>query len=224
MAKSSRTTLTGLSLLTITTGLVDAATVLGFTVFAANMTGNVVFLGFALGGSPEYALIPSLAALIGFVLGAWCAGFIVPHRLVPRAASTALGLQTVLLIAAAITATMTNEKVAGWHDWLLLLLLGAAMGLQNVIALASPVADMKTTVLTLTIAGFAADIARGKQQKWGLRVSSVALLLAGALSGTLIFRTSGMAWTLAVATFTTALAGVMLRRSAAEGVWDPARH
>jgi len=40
-----------LLLLSVTTGLVDAASVLGLgKVFTANMTGNVVFLGFAAAG------------------------------------------------------------------------------------------------------------------------------------------------------------------------------
>jgi uncharacterized membrane protein YoaK (UPF0700 family) len=42
-----------LLLLSLTTGLVDAASVLGLgKVFTANMTGNVVFLGFAAAGVP----------------------------------------------------------------------------------------------------------------------------------------------------------------------------
>jgi uncharacterized membrane protein YoaK (UPF0700 family) len=41
--------LSALALLTFATGLVDAASVLGLGhVFTANMTGNVVFLGFSL--------------------------------------------------------------------------------------------------------------------------------------------------------------------------------
>ena len=43
-----------LGVLTVTTGLVDAVSVLGLgRVFTANMTGNVVFLGFAVVGIPN---------------------------------------------------------------------------------------------------------------------------------------------------------------------------
>jgi uncharacterized membrane protein YoaK (UPF0700 family) len=39
--------------LTVTTGLIDAVSVLGLgRVFTANMTGNIVFLGFGLAGVP----------------------------------------------------------------------------------------------------------------------------------------------------------------------------
>ena len=42
-----------LLLLSVTTGLVDAISVLGLgKVFTVNMTGNVVFLGFAASGAP----------------------------------------------------------------------------------------------------------------------------------------------------------------------------
>jgi uncharacterized membrane protein YoaK (UPF0700 family) len=45
-----------LRLLSLTTGLVDAVSVLGLgKVFTANMTGNVIFLGFALAGTPGSA-------------------------------------------------------------------------------------------------------------------------------------------------------------------------
>ena len=54
-----------LLLLTFGTGLVDAISILGLgRVFVANMTGNVVFIGFALAGAPGYSLWGSLVALV----------------------------------------------------------------------------------------------------------------------------------------------------------------
>src|SRR5689334_23073769 len=57
--------------LTFMTGLIDAVSFFRFDhVFVANMTGNVVFLGFAL-TDPHYFSIPaSSLALIGFIAGA----------------------------------------------------------------------------------------------------------------------------------------------------------
>jgi hypothetical protein len=44
-----------LIVLSAVTGLVDAVSVLGLgQVFVANMTGNTVFLGFAVGGAPGF--------------------------------------------------------------------------------------------------------------------------------------------------------------------------
>src|SRR2546428_12642668 len=61
--------------LTVTTGLIDAVSVLGLgRVFTANMTGNVVFLGFALARVPGFSLVRSLAALAAFLAGAVIGG------------------------------------------------------------------------------------------------------------------------------------------------------
>ena len=57
--------------LTVVTGVVDAVSILRLgRVFVANMTGNVVFSGFALVGAPGFSLSASLAALAGFLVGA----------------------------------------------------------------------------------------------------------------------------------------------------------
>src|SRR6202020_2722243 len=61
--------------MTLVTGLVDAFSylVLGH-VFVANMTGNVVFLGFALAGAPGFSIWASGAALVAFWTGALVGG------------------------------------------------------------------------------------------------------------------------------------------------------
>src|SRR5438477_3023622 len=66
-----------LSVLTVTTGLVDAVSVLGLgRVFTANMTGNVVFLGFAAAGAPGFSATRVGASLAGFVVGALLGGYL----------------------------------------------------------------------------------------------------------------------------------------------------
>ena len=69
-----------LLLLTVVTGLVDAFSylVLGH-VFVANMTGNVVFLAFALAGASGFSLAASALALLAFAAGALLSGRIVTH-------------------------------------------------------------------------------------------------------------------------------------------------
>src|ERR1700678_2068818 len=61
--------------MTLVTGLVDAFSylVLGH-VFVANMTGNVVFLGFALAGAPGFSITASLTAMAAFATGALAGG------------------------------------------------------------------------------------------------------------------------------------------------------
>src|ERR1039458_3662728 len=66
--------------LTFVTGLVDAASYLKLGhVFVANMTGNVVFLGFALAGAGGLSSGASLAALGSFLIGALAGGWLGAH-------------------------------------------------------------------------------------------------------------------------------------------------
>src|SRR3954469_8546715 len=61
--------------LTMVTGLVDAVSFLGLGhIFTANMTGNVVFLGFAAAGAAGLSVARSGAALAAFAAGAVVAG------------------------------------------------------------------------------------------------------------------------------------------------------
>src|SRR5438876_5917986 len=56
-----------LLVLTFTTGLVDAVSFLGLgNVFTANMTGNVVFLGFGIAGSGGLQVVAPLVSLGSF--------------------------------------------------------------------------------------------------------------------------------------------------------------
>jgi len=64
-----------LILLTIVTGLVDAVSYLALGhVFVANMTGNVVFLGFAVADAEDFSVPASLTAIAAFLFGALAGG------------------------------------------------------------------------------------------------------------------------------------------------------
>lgn len=61
--------------MTATTGIVDAVSLLALRhVFTANMTGSVVFLGFALAGVQDFSIPRSSMALVAFLLGAAAGG------------------------------------------------------------------------------------------------------------------------------------------------------
>src|SRR6201996_9063312 len=97
--------------MTLVTGLVDAFSylLLGH-VFVANMTGNVVFLGFALAGAPGISIVAALVAIVAFAAGAAIGGrgavSRAPHRGHLLAAATAI--QAALVMAAAVVATVTG--------------------------------------------------------------------------------------------------------------------
>ncbi len=192
-----------LMLLTFVTGLVDAVSdavsVLGLgRVFTANMTGNVVFLGLALGGAQDLSIAASLVALAGFLLGAALGGRLTRSDAL-RALRVVLALEIVFLLTATGVAAVADE-----HEMVprgvLLLLLAVPMGLQNaaVRRLAGP--DLTTTVLTGTLTGIAADspLAGGTNPRLARRVGTVLVMLAGAFVGASQLR-RGLAWTIGVA-------------------------
>ena len=66
-----------LLVLTFTTGLVDAVSYLGLGhVFTANMTGNIVLLGFGIAGSGGLPVIAPLVSLGAFLVGAGGGGIL----------------------------------------------------------------------------------------------------------------------------------------------------
>jgi uncharacterized membrane protein YoaK (UPF0700 family) len=169
--------------LTVVTGLVDAFSYLSLGhVFVANMTGNVVFLGFALAGVGEISIVASLLAVLAFALGAtlgrrWASGREV-HRGHLLAGGTAV--QAGLVLVASIIASTIG--VQGWVARLTLVgLLALAMGGQNAVVRRFAVPDLTTTVLTLTVTGLVADTTSRSVR--ARRLLSVAAMLAGALTG-----------------------------------------
>ena len=177
-----------LVLLTVVTGLVDAVSYLTFGhVFVANMTGNVVFLGFALAGAHGLSASASLVALCAFFLGAFLGGLVGAlwgvHR--GRHLRTAMGCSALLVAIAAILALAVGEPVSEPARYTLIVILGLAMGSQNAAARRLAVPDLTTTVLTLTLTGIAADsrLAGGPGGRPGRRFISVTAMFLGALVG-----------------------------------------
>jgi uncharacterized membrane protein YoaK (UPF0700 family) len=174
--------------MTLVTGLVDAFSylVLGH-VFVANMTGNVVLLGFALAGAPGFSITASAVAIGSFVIGAVLGGQLGlrcgPHR--GRLLSSAAIVQGVFLAVGVILAALSETPVPAGYRYGLIVSLAVAMGIQNATARKLAVSDLTTTVLTLTITGIAADsaILGGKGSKAGRRLIAVAAMLLGAVVG-----------------------------------------
>ncbi len=202
--------------MTLVTGLVDAFSylVLGH-VFVANMTGNVVFLGFSLGGAAGFSITASLLALVCFILGSFGGGFLGTqlghHR--GRLLSVAAAVQTLLLAVAAILVTLSGNPVRAEYQYGLIIVLGLAMGLQNASARTLAVPDLTTTVLTLTIVGMAADsrLAGGSGSRAGRRLIAVVAMLVGALVGSLLILHVSIVVPLVIALVVTTLVAVTTR-------------
>ena len=152
-----------LLVLTVVTGVVDAVSILRLgRVFVANMTGNVVFTGFALVGAPGFSLSASLAALAGFLVGALLGGSLTSRLGHDRGLLLRAGAAAELVLVAArglmaALATPTGLATAAARDGDAALL-ALAMGIQNAVARRLAVPDLTTTVLTMTLTGIAADV------------------------------------------------------------------
>ena len=185
-----------LLVLTMVTGLVDAVSYLKLGhVFVANMTGNVVFLGFAVAGGADFSLPASLAAVAAFLAGALAGGRlgsrIAQHR--GRHLAVATYIEIGLIAAALAVSTLGVGIGENLVQYALIVLLALAMGLQNATARRLAVPDMTTTVLTLTLTGLAADspLAGGNAPNLGRRMLAVATMFVGALIGAvLVFQVS----------------------------------
>jgi uncharacterized membrane protein YoaK (UPF0700 family) len=189
-----------LLLMTVATGIVDAVSILRLGhVFVANMTGNVVFLGFGLAGASGFSVSASLVALAAFLGAAALGGRVfsaVPRRL--RALSAVAGSEVGLCLAAAAVAAASSGTSARYA---MTILLAVAMGTQNAFARHLAVPDLTTTVLTLTLTGLAADRpdVRRPSSHTVRRVAAVVAMLAGAVGGATLVLHASTAWALLAA-------------------------
>jgi uncharacterized membrane protein YoaK (UPF0700 family) len=216
----TRHTVAALLTLTVVTGLVDAVSYLRLGhVFVANMTGNVVFLGFSVDPHSGLSALASVVAIAGFALGA-LAGGRAAHGLAAtdpgRWLATALGAEAVLLgIVAALTGTGVLP-FTGHGNLITIVVLAAALGVQNSTIRHLGVPDLTTTVLTLTLTGLAADhkLVGGPGAKPHRRLGSIAAMLAGAAAGAGILLWSATAVIAIAATLVAAVALLVMARAA----------
>jgi uncharacterized membrane protein YoaK (UPF0700 family) len=198
--------------ITVTTGIVDAVSVIALgNVFVALMTGNIIFIGFALAGAPGFDAGRNAVALLAFVVGAGVAGA------VANALAGASRRRTMLFAAAIESALLL---VACWaargYDpaqlepkpvyYAVVVLCGIAMGFRNSTVKRLGVADVPTTVMTLTLASLASDIATRNFKSLPRRIASILCLLGGGFVGALLVLHAGVSTALLVAVLVVVIA------------------
>jgi uncharacterized membrane protein YoaK (UPF0700 family) len=181
-----------LLVLTFTTGVIDAASYLGLGhVFTANMTGNIVLLGFGIAGSGGLPVIAPLVSLAAFLAGSAMGGRMAagmrtrtPH--LSRAMLVEIG---VVLLAAAL-ALLVDITPDRFSADLVIALLAFGMGVRNATVRKLKVADLTTTVLTMTLTGLAADspLAGGDGEGSWRKTAAVLAMLLGAIAGALLLK------------------------------------
>ncbi len=218
---SQRLTVTALLLLTFATGLVDAVSVLVLGhVFVANMTGNVIFLGFWFVPHSGVDLMAAVVAFASFVAGAMLGGRLARHldAKVRRWLVGALGLEVVALSALSVLAGAGVLTYHGTGRLILIAGLAVVFGTQNATARQFGVQELSTTVLTQTIVGIGFDsrLAGGTGHREKLRYGVVLTMCGGAVLGATL-----TLWTVAPVI---AIAATVVACSAAIFAFGPARH
>jgi uncharacterized membrane protein YoaK (UPF0700 family) len=184
-----------LLVLTFTTGLVDAVSYLGLgRVFTANMTGNVVLLGFGVarsGGLPVLAPALSLAA---FLLGSVAGGALVKRlgKRHPMLVARALAIEVSLIAAAAILAAAANVAPGNAAADAIIVMLAFAMGDRSTIVRRIGVPDLSTVVLTMTLTALASEspLVGGSGKGSSRRLAAAVGMFAGAVAGALLLEAS----------------------------------
>ncbi|MFC8671219.1 YoaK family protein [Streptomyces griseorubiginosus] len=189
--------------LTVVSGLIDAVSYLGLEhVFTANMTGNVVVLGFAAAGAPGFSVAHTLTSLGSFVVGAMAGGR-VAVRLGSGSRRTwarlTLAAEAFLLGVSAVVAFSAPGATATAYT--LIAVTAFAMGLRNATVRRLGIPDLTTTVLTMTLTGLAADsrAGGGPGTRSPRRTASVVAMVVGAGAGAWLVLHHGLALPLAIA-------------------------
>ncbi|MEU0003557.1 YoaK family protein [Streptomyces sp. NPDC006314] len=176
-----------LLILTVVSGLIDAVSYLGLgRVFTANMTGNVVVLGFAAAGAPGFSVPHTAASLTFFLLGAVAGGRVAARwqgRSRRRWARLTLAAEAVLVGVSAALAFAWPD--APGTRYALIALTAFGMGLRNATVRKLGVPDLTTTVLTMTLTGLAAESRLGDAtgHRSPRRTASVIAMFGGACLG-----------------------------------------
>lgn len=190
---SERTTVVALLMLTFATGLVDAISVLALGhVFVANMTGNVVFLGFWLAPQTTVDMAAVMVSFTSFLIGAVIGGRYARHlgSKVRIWLATALGTEVVLLTVMAVVVAAGALDYHTHRKLILIACLAITFGAQSAAARQFGVQELSTTVLTSTIVGIGVDsrLAGGSGEREKLRITIVLTLCVGAAVGATVLR------------------------------------
>lgn len=185
--------------LTLIAGAVDAVSYLGLgRVFTANMTGNLVLLGLAIGQGQIPEALRSVVALVGFAAGAGLGGWVVgagpggersersEHW--PSKVTAVLGVEFGLLVGFEVAWLLAGPDASTDQLEVLIALSSAAMGIQSVAGRRLAVAGVTTTYVTGTLVTLMAELAAlARRQPGAARWLGVLLALGvGATIGTIL--------------------------------------
>jgi uncharacterized membrane protein YoaK (UPF0700 family) len=215
-----------LLVLTVASGMIDSVSILRLGhVFAAAMTGNLLFVGFALAGAPGFSIVASLDALGAFVIGSFVGGAVVERTSSHRSQllRDAAGFQLGSLVAATAILAVVGDSPAGGTRYLLVAVLAVGMGVQTAAVRHVGIREVTTTVLTTTLSTLISDLRptnwRGPAAQ--LRVLAVLAEVGGAVVGALLVLNTATWSALAVAGAVAAAVAVLSHAVSGKGAaWN----
>jgi uncharacterized membrane protein YoaK (UPF0700 family) len=172
--------------LTFTAGAVDAFSYLGLgRVFTANMTGNIVLMGVAVGQGQAQSTVRSGLALVGFVAGVVLGTALAGggrERVWPSRVTVALGVELLLLTLLALGWGVRGGRPGSPAIEALIATSALAMGVQTAATRRLSVSGVATTYVTGTLTSLVAQLTvlTGSRAEWARWTSVLLALLMGA--------------------------------------------
>lgn len=187
-----------LLVLSVSTGMLDAVSYLALDqVFTGNMTGNVLFLGFAFAGMEQLPVLNLLVALGSFFIGAVVAALVVRRSSngarVPMATTLMLMGGAILTVGVGMTWSLSGAP----NEAALVIITGLlsfALGSQSSALKPVGIKDISTVVVTMTMVNLAGDgwLAGKRDPHWLRKLLAIVAMGVGAYAGaSVVFHFSG---------------------------------
>ena len=135
-------------------------------VFTANMTGNTIMLGLSIGRGKLSSSLHSLAALAGFISGAFLGAFMVESRAKSWTTyiTRSMTLEGFIIILFAVLWYRHNQAQDNISLYISIILSAIAMGLQSAAIRHLHIPGVVTTFITGTITSIGASAVKGLRQ------------------------------------------------------------
>ena len=180
--------------LTAAAGSADALSYLGLgRVFTANMTGNLVLLGVAIGQGQVAGSLRSVIAFAGFGIGVMVGARATARSneaaVWPPSVTLVVVVELGLLVAFAAGWEIAGDRPAALALDVLIALSAGAMGMQTAAARRLSVAGVPTTFVTGTLSSLIAELASvgpdwARSRRWA---AALACIVIGAAAGAGLF-------------------------------------
>lgn len=183
-----------LVLLTAASGAVDAISFLGLgAVFTAVMTGNMVFLGIAIGRGAFSSAARSAASIPGYAAGVALGTHLTrsPDTAVwPRVVTRTLQIEFAVEIALLLGWIGSDGHPGSGADILLIVTSALAMGMQSAAVRILDVPSLSTTYLTGTLTWLVTQLAThpSRLRHCGVQAAALVALVAGATAGAVLMK------------------------------------